>query len=74
MDHGGFETYAQKVGGFIATNIFPDIPCLLAVDHSLSGGAFKKLVELYERKTFFNCLGHPHRCHPHVRYGWDDPI
>ena len=48
MDHGGFETYAQKVGGFIATNIFPDIPCLLAVDHSLSGGAFKKLVELYE--------------------------
>jgi arginase family enzyme len=48
MDHGGFETYAQKVGDFIATNIFPDIPCLLAVDHSLTGGAFKKLVELYE--------------------------
>jgi arginase family enzyme len=48
MDHGGFETYAQKVGDFIATNIFPDIPCLLAVDHSLTGGAYKKLVELYE--------------------------
>ena len=47
MDHGGFETYAQQIGDFIATNIFPDIPCMLAVDHSLTGGAFKKLVELY---------------------------
>jgi arginase family enzyme len=48
MDHGGFETYAQQIGDFIATKIFPDIPCMLAVDHSLTGGAFKKLVELYE--------------------------
>jgi arginase family enzyme len=47
MDHGGFETYAQKIGDFIATHIFPNIPCMLAVDHSLTGGAFKKLVELY---------------------------
>ena len=47
MDHGGFETYAQQVGDFIATNIFPNIPCMLVVDHSLTGGAFKKLVELY---------------------------
>jgi arginase family enzyme len=47
IDNGGFETYAQKVGDFIATHIFPDIPCMLAVDHSLTGGAFKKLVELY---------------------------
>lgn len=48
MDNGGFETYAQQVGDFIAAHIFPDIPCILAVDHSLTGGAFKKLVELYE--------------------------
>jgi len=48
MDQGGFETYALKVGDFIATHIFPDIPCLLAVDHSLTGGAFRKLVKLYE--------------------------
>ena len=26
VDHGGFETYAQQVGDFIATNIFPNIP------------------------------------------------
>src|SRR4030066_989054 len=48
LDQGGFRTYAQRAGDFIATNIFPDIPCMLAVDHSLTGGAFKKLVELYE--------------------------
>lgn len=50
MDNGGFETYAQKVGDFIANNIFPDIPCMLTVDHSLTGGAYKKLVELYAPK------------------------
>ena len=47
-DNGGFETYAQQVGDFIATHIFPDIPCMLAVDHSLTGGVFKKLAELYQ--------------------------
>lgn len=48
VDHGGFETYAQQVGNFIGTHIFPDIPCMVAVDHSLTGGAYRKLVELYE--------------------------
>lgn len=50
VDHGGFETYAQQVGDFIGTQILPDIPCMIAVDHSLTGGAFKKLVEVYEAK------------------------
>jgi arginase family enzyme len=52
IDNGGFEAYAQQVGDFIATNIFPDIPCLIAVDHSLTGGAFKKLTELYGTEKF----------------------
>ena len=51
MDSGGFQTYAQKVGEFIARSIFPNIPCMLAVDHSLTGGAFQKLVELYDPKN-----------------------
>jgi arginase family enzyme len=48
VDHGGFEIYARQVGDFIVSHIFPDIPCMLAVDHSLTGGAFKKLVALYD--------------------------
>ncbi len=48
MDRGGFKTYAQQVGDFVASHIFPDIPCMLAVDHSLTGGVFGKLVEVYK--------------------------
>jgi arginase family enzyme len=51
IDQGGYETYAHRVGDFIAENIFPNIPCMLAVDHSLTGGALKKLAELYEPET-----------------------
>jgi len=48
IDQGGDETYARKVGDFIAENIFPQTPCMLTVDHSLTGGVFKRLVELYK--------------------------
>jgi arginase family enzyme len=51
VDRGGFESYAQRVGDWIADRIFPDIPCMLSVDHSLTGGAFKKLTELYKPET-----------------------
>lgn len=47
MENGGFETYAEQVGNFIEKNILPDIPCMLTVDHSLTGGVFKKMAELY---------------------------
>ncbi|MGB9627433.1 MAG: arginase family protein [Thermodesulfobacteriota bacterium] len=47
IDGGGFEIYSQKVGDFVAQHIFPDIPCMIAVDHSLTGGVYKKLAELY---------------------------
>lgn len=47
IDEGGFEIYSQKVGDFVAQHIFPDIPCMIAVDHSLTGGVFNKLTELY---------------------------
>lgn len=47
IDQGGYEAYAERVGDWIADRIFPDIPCMLSVDHSLTGGAFKKLAELY---------------------------
>ena len=48
IDHGGFEIYAHQVGNFVGTHIFPDIPCMLAVDHSLTGGVFRKLAQLYK--------------------------
>ncbi len=48
VDRGGFENYAREVGDFIEAQIFPEISCLVAVDHSLTGGAYKRLVKLYE--------------------------
>ncbi len=47
IDEGGFEVYSQRVGDFVAQHIFPDLPCMIAVDHSLTGGVFKKLTQLY---------------------------
>ncbi len=48
VDQGGFENYAREVGDFIEAQVFPEISCLVAVDHSLTGGAYKRLVKLYE--------------------------
>jgi arginase family enzyme len=47
LDQNGCLTYADLVGNHIAENVFPHIPCLIGVDHSLTGGAYKKLAELY---------------------------
>jgi arginase family enzyme len=47
IDEDGCRRYAALAGKFITDHVFPDIPCMLTVDHSLSGGAFQRLVELY---------------------------
>ncbi|MGC1402581.1 MAG: arginase family protein, partial [Thermodesulfobacteriota bacterium] len=47
IDANGCLEYAEKVGTFVGEEILPEIPCLLGVDHSLSGGVFKKLSEYY---------------------------
>ena len=47
IDANGCLEYAEKVGDFVGEEILPEIPCLLGVDHSLSGGVFKKLSEFY---------------------------
>lgn len=46
IDDDGCRTYAEMVGELVS-DIFPDVPCMLAIDHSLTGGAFRRLVELY---------------------------
>ncbi len=47
IDGNGCRTYADLVGKTIAEIIHPHIPGLIAVDHSMSGGAFQKLAERY---------------------------
>ncbi len=50
IDGGGCREFAEKVGGFISQEIFPDTPIMIGVDHSLTGGAFKKLKELVQKE------------------------
>lgn len=47
IDANGCLEYADRVGTFVGREVLPQVPCLLAVDHSLSGGVFKKLAETY---------------------------
>lgn len=46
IDDDGCRTYAEMVGK-LTGDIFPDVPCMLAIDHSLTGGAFRRLAKLY---------------------------
>jgi arginase family enzyme len=46
IDREGCRGFADQVGDLIAGSIFPHIPCLIGVDHSLTGGAFKRLQQL----------------------------
>lgn len=47
IDDDGCRTFADMLGEHVISQIFPHVPCLLGVDHSLTGGVFKKLAELY---------------------------
>lgn len=46
MDNEGCRTFAEMIGEHVVEKIYPQIPCMVAVDHSLTGGVFKKLVTL----------------------------
>ena len=36
---------AEQAGGFVRDQVFPYIPGLIAVDHSLTGGVYRRVVE-----------------------------
>jgi len=48
IDGNGCQDFAQVAGKFVEEYIFPQIPCMIAVDHSLTGGVFASLVSLYK--------------------------
>jgi arginase family enzyme len=43
MDQESCRKFSEQVGNYIEENIFPHIPCLIGIDHSLTGGAFQIL-------------------------------
>ena len=43
MDQDGCRQTACEVEDFVARQVLPDLPCMVAVDHSLTGGVYKAL-------------------------------
>lgn len=44
IDGNGCWDFAQAAGKFVEESILPKIPCMIGVDHSLTGGVFASLV------------------------------
>jgi arginase family enzyme len=47
IDNDGCRAFAEMLAEHVVGEIYPHIPCMLAVDHSLTGGVFKQLMEHY---------------------------
>jgi arginase family enzyme len=50
IDQNGCREFADRVAKEVRSNILPDFPCMIAVDHSLTGGAIEALTDYYGQK------------------------
>ncbi len=48
IDQNGCLDFAQALGKFVSDFVFPNIPCFIGVDHSLTGGILSSLVSSYK--------------------------
>jgi arginase family enzyme len=51
IDRNGCREFADRVAKEVRSEILPDFPCMVAVDHSLTGGVFEALTEHYGQKN-----------------------
>ncbi len=51
IDRDGCRQMADKVESFVRESVLPHIPCMVTVDHSLTGGVFKALAEHYGKEN-----------------------
>lgn len=47
IDRNGCRETAEEAGRFVEEKIFPHIPCLIAVDHCLTGEVYRRVAERY---------------------------
>lgn len=47
LDGDGCRELAEQAGRFARDQVFPHVPCLIGVDHSLTGGVYRRVVERY---------------------------
>jgi arginase family enzyme len=51
IDRDGCREYAEKVEDLVASTILPNLPCMVTVDHSLTGGVYTALAKHYGREN-----------------------
>ncbi|MBI5583699.1 MAG: arginase family protein [Deltaproteobacteria bacterium] len=47
LDEDGCRDMADQVGAFVKEQIFPHLPVLIGVDHSLTGGVYRRVAERF---------------------------
>lgn len=47
IDQNQCRTFAGMIGEHVVDEILPEIPCMIAVDHSLTGGVFERIAARY---------------------------
>lgn len=50
IDGDGCRDFADRVAELVATRVLPQFPCMVAVDHSLTGGAYRAVAGHYGRE------------------------
>jgi len=51
IDRDGCRSMADEIEHFVQNEVLPDIPCMVAIDHSLAGGAFKAIAQWYGKEA-----------------------
>ena len=51
IDSNGCKEFADKTDNFVTEQILPHIPCLIGIDHSLTGGVYTALARHYDKKN-----------------------
>ncbi|MBT3176001.1 MAG: hypothetical protein HOG03_03805 [Desulfobacula sp.] len=51
IDSNGCKKFADDVDKFVTDRILPDIPCLIGIDHSLTGGVYSALSRHYGKEN-----------------------
>jgi arginase family enzyme len=51
IDHGGCRRFAEKTADLVTSEVLPGFPCMIAVDHSLTGGVYQALADHYGKEN-----------------------
>lgn len=51
IDENGCKQIAHDLSRFVASHVLPGIPCLIGIDHSLTGGVYQAISDFYGKEN-----------------------